>query len=73
MSVISDLESKYGGMFLEGKFDSCSLFEGDVVVSIFAEDGATEEDATRCIEHYNGLLENAKVLPVMCIRSGKTR
>ena len=62
MSVIRVLESKYEGMFLQGKFDSSSLFQGEMSVWIFAEDGATEEDAIRCIRHYNGLTGKEEVL-----------
>lgn len=30
-------------------------------ISIFVDDGATEDDAIRCIEHYNGLLDKSDV------------
>lgn len=62
MSVIRDLKQDENGFFLEGKFDSRSLFEGEMNVSIFADDGATEEDALRCIEHYNSLSKKPDVL-----------
>lgn len=60
--MIRNLEPEWGGVFLNGKFDSVSLFQGEMSVSIFAEDGATEEDAIRCIEHYNTLTEKRDVM-----------
>ena len=62
MSAIRDLKQDENGFFLEGKFDSRSLFEGEMNVSIFADDGATEEDALRCIDHYNSLSEKPDIL-----------
>lgn len=55
MSVIRNLEAECDGIFLNGKFDSTSLFPGEMSVTIYAEDGATEADALRCINHYNAL------------------
>ena len=49
------------GFFANGKFDSYSLFQGEMNLSIYAEDGASEEDAIRCINHYNGLLEKPNI------------
>lgn len=61
MSIIRDLKMDENGWFAEGKFDSKSFFQGEMKLLIFADDGATEEDAIRCIEHYNGLLEKPDV------------
>jgi len=61
MSMIRDLKLDVNGWFAEGKFDSTSLFRGEMNLTIFADDGATEEDAITCIEHYNGLSDKPDV------------
>lgn len=61
MSIIRDLQMDEYGFFANGKFDSYSLFQGEMNLSIYAEDGASEEDAIRCINHYNGLLEKPNI------------
>lgn len=61
MSIIRDLKLDENGLFAEGKFDSKSLFQGEIKLSIFVDDGATEEDAIRCIEHFNCLSDKPDV------------
>lgn len=56
MSAIRDLQIDEYNLFAHGKFDSQSLFQGEMNLSIFVDDGATEEDAIKCIERYNSLL-----------------
>lgn len=62
MAVIKDLKLDDNGLFTDGKFDSVSLFKEEMNLSIFVDDRAIEEDAIRCIEHYNSLLAK----PEMC-------
>lgn len=58
MSVIRNLEIDENGWFADGKFESKSLFKGEIDVSIFIDDGATIEYAEKCIAHYNSLNNN---------------
>ena len=43
--MIKNLKADENNWFLEGTFDSDSLFQGEMSVSIFTDDGATVEDA----------------------------
>lgn len=58
MSVIRNLQTDENGWFAEGKFNSNSLFKGEMAVLIFIDDGATVEYAEKCIVHYNNLCNN---------------
>ena len=58
MSMIKNLKTDENGWFANGTFDSDSLFQGECSVSIFLDDGATVEDAEKCISHYNNLKNN---------------
>lgn len=62
MSVIKDLQTDENGWFAYGKFNSTSLFKGEMAVSIFIDDGATVEYAEKCIAHYNSLNNNIDML-----------
>ena len=62
MSVIKDLQTDENGWFADGKFNSTSLFKGEMAVSIFIDDGATVEYAEKCIAHYNSLNNNIDML-----------
>jgi len=62
MSVIRNSQIDENGWFADGKFDSVSLFEGKMTVSIFVDDGATVEYAEKCIAHYNNLKNNPGLL-----------
>ncbi len=62
MSIIKDLKTDENGWFADGKFGSVSLFEGEMAVSIFVDDGATIEYAEKCIAHYNRLSGNSGLL-----------
>ena len=44
--MIKNLKADENNWFLEGTFDSDSLFQGEMSVSIFTDDGATIEDAS---------------------------
>lgn len=61
MSIIKNLKMDDNGWFANGTFESVSLFNGEAKVTIFADDGATKEDAIRCIEHYNSLLDKPEI------------
>lgn len=61
MSVIRDLKTDENGWFADGKFTSNSLFQGEMRVSIFVDDGATIEYAEKCISHYNDLNNNRDI------------
>ena len=50
--MIKNLKADENNWFLEGTFDSDSLFQGEMSVSIFTDDGATVEDAEACIAQY---------------------
>lgn len=60
--MIRDLHTDENGWFLDGKFDSISLFKGEMAISIFIDDGATVEYAKKCIMHYNNLNNNSEML-----------
>jgi len=62
MSIIKDLQTDENGWFANGKFNSTSLFNGEMAVSIFVDDGATVEYAEKCIAHYNSLNNNSDIL-----------
>lgn len=62
MSIIKDLKTDKNGWFADGKFNSISLFKGEMAVSIFVDDGATVEYAEKCITHYNNLNNNSNML-----------
>ena len=57
--MIKNLKADENNWFLEGIFDSNSLFQGEMSVSIFTDDGATVEDAEACIAQYQQLKKNA--------------
>ena len=57
MSIIRNIKTDENGWFTTGKFDSKAFLPGETSVLIFTDDGATLEDAERCIEHYNNLNE----------------
>ena len=57
--MIKNLKADENNWFLEGTFDSDSLFQGEMSVSIFTDDGATVEDAEACIAQYQQLKKNA--------------
>ena len=61
MGTIRDLQVEENGLFAQGVFDSRSLFQGEMPVSIFVADGASEADAERCIEQYNALPEGGAI------------
>ena len=61
LPTIRDLKIDEYNLFAHGKFDSQSLFQGEINLSISIDNGATEEDAIKCIEHYNGLLCNLQI------------
>jgi len=42
--MIKNLKADENNWFLEGTFDSDSLFQGEMSVSIFTDDGATVEE-----------------------------
>lgn len=62
MSIIRDLHTDEDGWLTEGKFDSTSLFKGEMSILIFSDDGATVEYAEKCIAHYNSLNNNSDML-----------
>ncbi len=62
MAVIKNLKVDENGWFADGKFTSVSLFNGEMNVSIFIDDGATVEYAEKCIAHYNNLNNNSDIL-----------
>ena len=62
MSIIKNLKTDENGWFANGTFTSKSLFKGEMKVCIFIDDGATEQDAERCISHYNDLLSKKEII-----------
>ncbi|MBQ0065445.1 MAG: hypothetical protein KBT48_06740 [Firmicutes bacterium] len=59
MVNIRDIKSDENNWFTYGIFDSTSLFHEEMKVMIFTDDGASLEDAYRCIEHYNSLTDQS--------------
>ena len=45
-----------------GKFDSVSLFQGEMGIVVYTDDGASVEYSEKCIEHYNDLANNGEML-----------
>ena len=68
MGLIRDFKVEDNGIFASGKFDSSSIFQGEMPVEIFHANGASGEDAEKCIAHYNSLLEKPEMLEA--IQSG---
>ncbi len=62
MSMIRELIMDANNLFENGKFDSISLFTGEMDIAICVDDGATVEYAERCIRHYNQLVNNKAVM-----------
>lgn len=63
MSVIRDLKPDINEMgWLEGKFNSQSLFQGEMDIIIFDETDEAKEYAEKCIEHYNSLNDDQRLL-----------
>ena len=62
MSMIRDLKMDENGWLSYGKFNSTSLFKGEMAVTIFVDDGATVEYAEKCIAHYNNLNNNSDMI-----------
>lgn len=60
--MIRDLHTDENGWLTEGKFNSTSLFKGEMSILIFINDGATVEYAKKCIVHYNSLNSNSGML-----------
>ncbi|MGX8773473.1 MAG: DUF6985 domain-containing protein [Bacillota bacterium] len=61
MDLIRNMQTDDNGWFTTGKFDSNYLFSGEMEVQIFTDDGASIEDAEKCIEHFNGLADKPEV------------
>ena len=59
---IRNLKTDDNGWFTTGQFDSESFLPGEMNIMIFTDDGASIEDADRCIEHFNSLAEKSGVL-----------
>lgn len=55
MDTIRGVKTDDNGWFTTGEFDSKTFLPGKTGVLIFTDDGATLEDAERCINHLNGL------------------
>lgn len=63
MSRIRALEPDKNGLgWLEGIFDSVSLFQGEMDIIIYADDDVAKEYAERCVAHYNSLNDNKILL-----------
>lgn len=60
MDIIRDI--KDDGLFTYGKFDAKAFLPGEMNLMIFTEDGATIEDAEKCIAHLNSLADKPEVL-----------
>ena len=63
MTAIRDLKPDNNGLgWLEGKFDSESLFQGEMGITIFSDSDEAKEYAEKCVAQYNKLNENQKLL-----------
>lgn len=62
MDIIRNIETDENGWFTTGRFDSKAFFPGEMEITIFREDGASLEDAERCIRHFNSLDEKPELI-----------
>lgn len=63
MSIIRDILHDEGGLdWLNGKFDSASLFNGEMDITIYGDSDEYTEYAEKCIAHYNCLNENPELM-----------
>ncbi len=63
MSEIRNLKPDKNEMgWLEGKFDSESLFLGEMDITVFSDSDEAKEYAKKCVDHYNTLNNNKKIL-----------
>lgn len=63
MSIIRDMVHDEGGLgWLNGKFDSCSLFQGEMDITLYGDSDEYISYAEKCIAHYNSLNENAELM-----------
>ena len=62
-TIIKNLkENESDPEWLEGKFESKSLFQGEMDITIMENTEKAKEYAEKCIEHYNELNNNNKLL-----------
>ena len=62
MSVIRNLQTDEKGWFTKGVFDSDSLFQCEMQITIDTEAGATVADAEACIRHYSKLKDQQSLI-----------
>ncbi len=63
MSTIRDLTPDESGLgWLYGKFDSESLFKGEMKITIYGNDDKALAYAEKCVADYNSLADNAALL-----------
>ncbi len=60
--IYSLKEDNNGLGWLEGKFESKSLFQGEIDITIMDNTDIAKEYAEKCIEHYNVLNNNKELL-----------
>lgn len=63
MSIIRDMRPDENGLgWLYGKFDSESIFKGEMKMTIYSDTEESIAYAEKCIAHYNRLTENPALL-----------
>ena len=63
MSIIRDILHDEGGLdWLNGKFDSVSLFNGEMDITLYGDSDEYTEYAEKCVAHYNCLNENPELM-----------
>ena len=62
MDIIRDMKTDENGWFTTGRFESKAFLAGDWDVMIFTDDGASVEDAEKCIAHFNAIGGRAHAL-----------
>lgn len=80
--ILNNLKEDVNGLgWLEGKFESKSLFQGKIDITIMDNTDVAKEYAEKCIAHYNAINNNKELLEkyrkvlqnlcFICMRNGK--
>ena len=61
--ILNNLKEDVNGLgWLEGKFESKSLFQGKIDITIMDNTDVAKEYAEKCIAHYNAINNNKELL-----------
>ncbi len=62
MELIRNMKTDENGWFTTGVFDSESFLPGETAIMIFTDEGASVEDAEKCIANYNRLADHPETI-----------